>query len=466
MIIVALKGNDDMIDKRYLTKILQAGKNPTHDEIEEILKKAKGRKKLNLLEIAMLLNAHESEQLEHIYRIAGELKDEIYGNRVVIFAPLYISNFCVNNCKYCGYRRDNKFPRKKLTQEEIKKQAINLEKLGHKRLALEVGEAPVETPIDYVVESIKTIYENSSIRRINVNIAATTVEEYKMLHEVGIGTYILFQETYDRDAYLDQHPKSLKGDYDYHLHAFDRAFEAGIDDVGAGVLFGLADYKFEVLSLITHNRYLEKKYGVGFHTISVPRLKKAEGMSLEDYPHMISDEQFKRLVTILRLAVPYIGLILSTRESKEMREELISAGVSQISAGSKTDVGGYHEELEESEQEHDQFELSDERSVAEVNKDLINRGFIPSYCTACYRKGRTGDRFMELAKNGNIGLICEPNALMTLCEYVMDYGDQELIESGLKYILEHANTIKNQTIKEKLKDNIFRIIKGERDLFF
>jgi len=371
----------------------------------------------------------------------------------------------VNNCKYCGYRRDNKFDRKKLSQEKIKEQAINLEKLGHKRLALEVGESPKETPIDYVVESIKTIYDNSSIRRINVNIAATTVEEYKKLHEVGIGTYILFQETYDKKAFAEQHPKSLKGDYEYHLHAFDRAFEAGIDDVGAGVLFGLANYKFEVLSLITHNRYLEDKYGVGFHTISVPRLKKAEGMSLEDYPNMISDKQFKRLVTILRLAVPYIGLILSTRETKEIREELISAGVSQISAGSKTDVGGYHEEHEEV-KDHDQFELSDERSVADVNKDLINAGYIPSYCTACYRKGRTGDRFMELAKNGTIGLICEPNALMTLCEYIMDYGDQELIEKGLKYILEHAGTIKNQTIKEKLKSNIFQIIKGERDLFF
>jgi len=454
-----------MIDKDYINKILLAGKNPTHEEIEEILKKAKGRKTLNLLEIAMLLNAHEKEQLDRISHIAGELKDEIYGNRVVIFAPLYISNFCVNNCKYCGYRRDNKFDRKKLTQEKIKQQAINLEKLGHKRLALEVGESPKETPIEYVVESIKTIYQNSSIRRINVNIAATSVEEYKLLHEVGIGTYILFQETYDRDAFEDQHPKSLKGDYDYHLHAFDRAFEAGIDDVGAGVLFGLANYKFEVLSLITHNRYLENKYGVGFHTISVPRLKKAEGMSLDDYPNMISDEQFKRLVTILRLAVPYVGLILSTRETKEIREDLISAGVSQISAGSKTDVGGYHEEHEEA-KDHDQFELSDERSVADVNKDLINAGYIPSYCTACYRKGRTGDRFMELAKNGTIGLICEPNALMTLCEYIMDYGDQELIEKGLKYVLEHANTIKNQTIKEKLKSNIFKIIKGERDLFF
>ena len=455
---------EQVINPEYINKVLHAAKNPTMDEIHKIMRKAKNRKKLNHMDIAKLLNAHDSKQQKEIYEIAGELKEEIYGSRVVIFAPLYISNYCVNNCKYCGYRRDNKFARRKLTQAEIKAQAINLERLGHKRLALEVGEAPVETPIDYVIDSIKTIYDNSSIRRINVNIAATTVEEYKQLKEVGIGTYILFQETYDRNAYEDQHPKSLKGDYDYHLHAFDRAFEAGIDDVGAGVLFGLADWKFEVMSLIIHNEYLEEKYGVGFHTISVPRLKKAEGMSLEDYPHIINDEQFKRLVTIIRLAVPYVGIILSTRETKEMREELIKHGVSQISAGSKTDVGGYHEE--EVEEDHDQFELSDERSVMEVNKDLIEKGFIPSYCTACYRKGRTGDRFMSLAKAGTIGLICEPNALMTLCEYVMDYGDQKLIESGLKFIFEHADTIKNQTVKDKLKANIYRIIKGERDLFF
>lgn len=455
---------NEVINKEYINKILDAAKNPSMEEISRVLQKAKHRKKLNHMEIAILLNAHDQKQLKEIYEIAGQIKDEIYGSRVVMFAPLYISNYCVNNCKYCGYRRDNKFDRKKLNQEQIKQQAINLEKLGHKRLALEVGESPKETPIDYVVESIKTIYDNSSIRRINVNIAATSVEEYKKLHDVGIGTYILFQETYDRDAYDDQHPKSLKGDYDYHFHAFDRAFEAGIDDVGAGVLFGLANYKFEVMSLIIHNEYLEEKYGVGFHTISVPRLKKAEGMKLEDYPHIITDEQFKRLVTIIRLAVPYVGIILSTRESKEMREELIKHGVSQISAGSKTDVGGYHDDMEE--HEPDQFELSDERSVIEVNKDLISKGFIPSYCTACYRKGRTGDRFMSLAKAGTIGLICEPNALMTLTEYVMDYGDEALMETGLKFIFDHAETIKNQTVKEKLKSNIYRIIKGERDLFF
>jgi len=454
-----------MIDKDYIHNILQAGKNPSMEEIKGILKKAEKREKLSHHEVAVLLNAHEKEQIDEIYNIAGKIKDEIYGQRVVVFAPLYISNFCVNNCKYCGYRRDNKIHRLKLTQEEIKDQAINLERLGHKRIALEVGESPTETPIEFVLESIKTIYDNSSIRRINVNIAATTVEEYKMLHEIGIGTYILFQETYDRPTFETMHPKSLKGNYDYHLSAFDRAFEAGIEDLGAGVLFGLYKYKNEVLGLIIHNEYLEEKYGVGFHTISVPRLKKAEGMSLEDFPHIITDEQFKRLVTILRLAVPYVGIILSTRESKEIRQELIDHGISQISAGSKTDVGGYHDEDEE-EHAPDQFELSDERSVLEIMKDLVNHGYIPSFCTACYRKGRVGDRFMKLAKAGTIGLICEPNAIMTLTEYLMDYADAELNESGLKFVWKHAETIKDQTVKDKLKINIHRILNGERDLFF
>ncbi len=454
-----------MIDREYIHNVLQAGKNPTMEEIKRILQKAKKREKLTHLEVAILLNAHEKEQIKEIYEIAGQIKDEIYGQRVVIFAPLYISNYCVNNCKYCGYRRDNIFPRLKLTQEEIKHQAINLERLGHKRLALEVGESPTETPIEYVLESIKTIYDNSSIRRINVNIAATSVEEYKKLHEIGIGTYILFQETYDRPTFETMHPKSLKGNYDYHLSAFDRAFEAGIEDVGGGVLFGLYKYKNEVLGLIIHNEYLEEKYGVGFHTISVPRLKKAEGMDLKDFPHIITDEQFKRLVTILRLAVPYVGIILSTRESKEIRQELIEHGISQISAGSKTDVGGYHD-VEEEEYTPHQFELSDERSVKEIMDDLINHGYIPSFCTACYRKGRVGDRFMELAKGGTIGLICEPNAIMTLTEYLMDYADQKLKDKGLKFVFQHAETIKNQNVKIKLIENINKIIEGERDLFF
>jgi len=453
-----------MIDKNYINSIIKDGENPTHEEIQIILDKASKRIKLSHLEISMLMSAHEETQVKEIYNIAGKIKQEIYGERVVMFAPLYISNYCVNNCKYCGFRRDNNFPRKKLNQEEIKEQAIQLEKLGHKRLALEVGESPKETPIEYVLESIKTIYDNSSIRRINVNVAAASVEDLKKLHDIGIGTYILFQETYDVDAFKEMHPASIKGNYNYHLNSFDRAFEAGIEDVGGGVLFGLADYKFEVLSLIIHNEYLEEKYGCGFHTISVPRLKKAEGMSLEDYPHIVTDEEFKRIVTVVRLAVPYVGIILSTRETKEMREELIDHGVSQVSAGSKTDVGGYHDEIEEA--APDQFELSDERSVMEVTKGLIKSGYIPSYCTACYRKGRTGDRFMKLAKSGEIGLICEPNAIMTLTEYIMDYGDKEMMALGLEFVYEHAETIKNQTVKGKLKENIKKIINGERDLFF
>ncbi len=455
----------EMINKEYINKIIKAGENPTHQEIQNILGKASKRIKLSHLEISMLMSAYEENQVHQIYNIAGKIKQEIYGDRVVIFAPLYISNYCVNNCKYCGFRRDNKFLRKKLTQDEIKEQAMQLERLGHKRLALEVGESPKETPIEYVLESIKTIYDNSSIRRINVNIAAASVEELRKLHEIGIGTYILFQETYDVDAFREMHPSSIKGNYNYHLNSFDRAFEAGVEDVGGGVLFGLADYKFEVLSLIIHNEYLEEKYGCGFHTISVPRLKKAEGMSLEDYPHIVTDEEFKRIVTVIRLAVPYVGIILSTRETKEIREELIDHGVSQVSAGSKTDVGGYHDEIEE-EEAPDQFELSDERSVMEVNKDLIKSGYIPSYCTACYRKGRTGDRFMKLAKSGKIGQICEPNAIMTLAEYIMDYGDKEMMAIGLEFVYEHAKNIKNQTVKGKLEENIERIINGERDLFF
>ncbi len=454
-----------MIDKNYINKVLEAGKNPSMAEIQKILTKADNREKLSHLEIAKLLNAHQETQINEIYKIAGKLKTAIYGKRVVVFAPLYIANYCVNNCTYCGYRRDNKIHRLKLTQAEIKQQALNLEKLGHKRIALEVGESEKETPIEYILESIKTIYDNSSIRRINVNIAATTVKNLKKLHEIGIGTYILFQETYHYETFKKVHPKSIKGDYDYHLTAFDRAAKAGIGDVGGGVLFGLYDYKFEVLSLIIHNEYLEEKYGVGFHTISVPRLKKAAGMKLEDFPHIINDEQFKRVVTVLRLAVPYVGIILSTRETKEMRQELIKYGVSQISAGSKTDVGGYHDEDEE-EHAPDQFELSDERSVLEIMKDLVNRGYIPSFCTACYRKGRTGDRFMALAKAGTIGLICEPNALMTLTEYLMDYADDELREKGLKFVWSHAKTIKDQTVKEKLNTNLKLIVEGKRDLFF
>lgn len=453
------------INDNYIFSVLEEAKNPTTEEINEILEKARYREKLSHIEIAKLMNATDQSQINEIYTSAGKLKDEIYGQRVVMFAPLYISNFCVNNCKYCGYKRDNKFDRRKLTMDEIKEEAKILEGKGHKRLALEVGEDHVNAPFEYIVEALKTIYDNTGIRRINVNIAATSVDNYRTLKECGIGTYILFQETYHKDTYDYMHDKSLKGDYQYHLTAFDRAMEGGIDDVGGGVLFGLYDWKFEVLAMIIHNEYLEEQYGVGFHTVSVPRLKKAEGMNLSDFKYIISDEEFKRIVTVLRLAIPYVGLILSTRETKEMRNELLKYGVSQLSAGSKTDVGGYKQELEQEELKP-QFKLSDERSVNEVIKDLIADDYIPSYCTACYRSNRTGDRFMALAQSGTIGFICEPNAIMTLTEYIMDYADEDLKVKGIEFVKDHANRVRNQTVKDKLIKNIDKIINGERDLFF
>ena len=396
-----------MIDIDYVEKILEQAKNPSETEIKAILKKAKKMKGLTHLETAKLLQITEPEAEKELFKTAGEIKDRIYGKRVVIFAPLYISNYCVNNCNYCGYRRDNKFDRKKLTKTEIENEVKILEKLGHKRLALEAGEDPVNCDMDYIFDSIDTIYatenKNGNIRRINVNIAATTVENYKRLKAKNIGTYILFQETYHKPTYDIMHKNSLKGDYLYHLTAFDRAMEAKIDDVGAGVLFGLYDYKFEVLSLIIHNEYLENKFNIGFHTISVPRIKKAAGVDIEQFKYMVDDNTFKRIIATLRIAVPFTGIILSTRESALLRKEAINYGVSQISAGSCTGVGGYkeRENIKET-KDTNQFIIEDNRTPLEVIKGLIKEGFIPSYCTACYRKGRTGDRFMKLAKSGEI----------------------------------------------------------------
>ncbi len=458
-----------IINHELILEVLEQAKNPTDQDIDVILDKAYKREHLSYLDIAKLLHATKMDHVKKIYKIAGKIKEEIYGKRVVIFAPLYISNHCVNNCSYCGYKRDNGFPRKKLRQDQIALEAKIMQKMGHKRLALETGEDPVNVPIDFVIDSIKTIYKASDIRRINVNIAATTTKNYKLLKEAEIGTYILFQETYDKKAYEKHHPRSLKGDYNYHLTAFDRAMEAGIDDVGAGILFGLSDYMYEIIALMMHNDHLEKEYGVGFHTVSVPRLKKAEGMSLDEYPDIISDTEFMRAVTVIRLALPFTGIILSTRETKEMREVLLKHGVSQISAGSNTGVGGYKEEDDKKSNnelaETSQFELSDERSVIDVIKGLIDDGYIASYCTACYRSGRTGDRFMRLAKSGQIGKICEPNALMTLMEYIMDFGDEELLEKGKKYVYERAELVDAPKVKELLISNLKRIENGERDLF-
>ncbi len=448
------------INDKEIFDILNDTKSPTTEEVDLVLAKSRRDEKLDIRDIAILLNC-DDENLDKIFEQAGKIKERIYGKRVVTFAPLYITNHCVNNCTYCGYKRDNKFNRVKLTMEEIAEEAKALEKLGHKRIALEAGEDPVNAPIDYIIDSIKTIYSSSSIRRINVNIAATTVENYKKLHDAEIGTYILFQETYHRETYEMVHPKSLKGDYEFHTDSFDRAMEAGIDDVGAGVLFGLFDYKYEVLALMMHNDYLDEKNGVGFHTISVPRIKKAEGMTLEDYKYIISDEQFKRVVTVLRIAVPYTGIILSTRESGEMRSELLKHGVSQVSSGSSTDVGGYKKTAGTK----PQFQLNDERTVLEVMKDLVNDGYIPSFCTACYRSGRTGDRFMSLAKSGQIGNVCEPNALMTLMEYIIDFGDEEFKEKGFKYIENSIEHLRNNELRDILKEQLEKIKNGERDVY-
>lgn len=455
------------INHEYIYKILEETKNPSNEQIKEVLNRAKNREGLDYKDIAILLQAEDEKDLKEIYSLAGEIKKDIYGKRVVVFAPLYVSDYCVNNCVYCGYKRDNKFNRRRLTMDEVAQEVKILEQMGHKRLALELGEDPVNAPIDYVLECLDTIYKtqnnNGEIRRVNVNIAATTVENYKLLKEKGIGTYILFQETYHKPTYDNMHPKSLKGDYNYHLTAFDRAMEAGIDDVGAGVLFGLADPRFEVLGLMMHNAHLEEKFGVGFHTISVPRLQEAKGVTLENYPHLLDDKMFKKIVAILRIAVPFTGLILSTRETPEMRKELLKYGVSQISAGSSTGVGGYKEREEGKEVK--QFKTNDERSPIEILKELLSDGYIPSYCTACYRKGRTGDRFMSLAKSGNIKYVCEPNALMTLLEFTLDYGDEELYKKSLEIIDKEVENIEREDIKSLTKESMEKMKKGQRDFY-
>ncbi len=455
------------INDKEIIDALEKGKNAKKEDLIKILDDAKSKKGLELYDIAKLLQSEDEEIIEKIYSVAGEIKSSIYGNRVVIFAPLYVSDYCVNNCTYCGYARKNDFKRRRLTDEQIQEEVMLLEKMGHKRIAFEAGEDPTNCDMDYICHAIDTIYntknENGNIRRINVNIAATTVENYKRIYEKGIGTYILFQETYHKDTFKSVHPNSIKGNYDYHLTSFDRAMEAGIDDVGGGVLFGLYDYKYEVLALMQHNKHLEDLFNVGFHTISVPRLKKAEGMSLEQFPYIVNDNEFKKLVAILRIAVPFTGLILSTRESIEMREELINYGVSQVSAGSCTGVGAYKEE-EFNETNVNQFEVSDNRKPLDVIKDLLKKGFVPSYCTACYRSGRTGDRFMSLAKSGQIHKICSPNALMTLLEYSMDYGDDEL-KDLVENVIKKECDILDISVKDKTTNKLELIKEGKRDLY-
>jgi len=456
-----------IINHEAIQQLLVQTEHASKEDIQKVLAKAKDKEALSQKDIAILLNITKESELEQLFEIARSIKEEIYGHRLVIFAPLYVSNYCVNSCTYCGYKRDNDFPRHKLTREEIQRETQIMEKSGHKRIALEAGEDPVNCTIDYILDAIDAVYttktQKDAIRRINVNIAATSVENYRRLKDAEIGTYILFQETYHQPSYEKTHPHSLKGDYTYHLTAFDRAMKAGIDDVGGGVLFGLGPWKFEVLAMMMHNAYLEEAHGVGFHTVSVPRLKKAEGMSLDEYPHIIDDFTFMKLVAILRLALPFTGLILSTRETESMRKKLIQHGISQVSAGSCTDVGGYT--LKEQGVELVQFETADHRTPLAVLKSLIDDDVIPSYCTACYRSGRTGDRFMRLAKSGQIGNICTPNALMTLTEYRLDYGDDEIREKGFALIDKEIQNIENLNVRALTQENIVRIQNGERDLY-
>lgn len=453
------------IDKDYIEGLLAKAGDTTDEEIQVILDKAEALEGLSHREVASLLMTYKEEHLQRIFNIAGKIKDRIYGNRVVMFAPLYVSDYCVNQCKYCGYKCNNEFERRKLTMDEIREEVAILEKMGHKRLALEAGEDPVHCDIDYILDCIRTIYDmkldNGEIRRVNVNIAATIVEDYKKLKEIGIGTYILFQETYHQPTYEEVHMRGPKKNYKYHLTAFDRAIEAGIEDVGGGVLFGLYEPYFEVLGLMIHNEHLEKEYGFGFHTISVPRLQEAGGMDMSSYKYLVDDATFKKLVAIIRLAVPFTGMIISTRETEAMRRELIKIGISQVSAGSTVEVGGY------TAREHNnaQFQVTDNRPAMDIITWLMEDELVPSFCTACYRKGRTGDRFMSLAKSGNIKNVCHPNALMTLCEYMMDFGNESFKKQAEEVIQREIPKIQNEKVRNLVIENIDRIKSGARDLY-
>lgn len=434
--------------------------------IEKLLNKAKEGKGLSHKEAAVLLSVEDDEILNKIFKLAREIKEKIYGRRIVMFAPLYVSNYCVNNCKYCGYKASNKdFTRKRLTMEELKEEVRILESLGHKRIALEAGEDPINCSIDYILECIENIYslkfDNGSIRRINVNIAATTVENYKKLKEANIGTYILFQESYHKKSYEEFHLNGPKCDYDYHTTAMHRAREAGIDDVGLGVLYGLYDYKYETIAMLMHAESLERDTGVGPHTLSAPRIRMAENVNLDNYPYLVNDDAFKRIVAVLRLSVPYAGIILSTREEADFRDEVIALGVSQVSSGSCTGVGGYQHQ-----DEKPQFKLEDSRSPMEVIESLCKSGYIPSYCTACYREGRTGDRFMALAKTGEINNVCQPNAILTLKEFILDYGNEKIKNLGEDVIKKELDGIKNEAVKASVIEKLGRIENGERDLRF
>lgn len=467
----SLKAEEFIDNEEILESLKYADENKNNPEvIDAILKKARETKGLDHREASVLLACEIPEKNEEIYKLAEEIKKEFYGNRIVLFAPLYLSNYCINSCTYCPYHVKNRsIARVKLTQEQIRNEVIALQDMGHKRLALEAGEDPINNPIEYILESIDTIYsikhKNGAIRRVNVNIAATTVENYKKLHDAGIGTYILFQETYHKESYQQLHPAGPKSDYAYHTEAMDRAMQGGIDDVGLGVLFGLDKYRYEFAGLLMHAEHLEAVHGVGPHTISVPRICPADDIDVNDFSNAIDDDTFAKLVACIRIAVPYTGMIVSTRESQKTRERVLHLGISQISGGSRTSVGGYTEE--ERPEDTVQFDVSDRRSLDEVIKWLMEMDYVPSFCTACYREGRTGDRFMSLCKAKQIQNCCLPNALMTLEEYLVDYAAPATRELGEKLIQNNMVDITNPKVMEILKDRLVKIKEGgERDFRF
>lgn len=464
------KAEEFISHEEVLASLDYAKKNSKNEKlIDDILKKAKKGEGLAHREAAVLLECELEDKNKEIFALAEKIKKDYYGNRIVIFAPLYLSNYCINGCVYCPYHAKNKhIPRLKMTQDEIKNEVIALQDMGHKRLAIEAGEDPVNNPIEYILESINTIYsvkhKNGEIRRVNVNIAATTVENYKKLKDIGIGTYILFQETYNKESYERLHPTGPKHNYAYHTEAMDRAMQAGIDDVSLGVLFGLESYKYEFSALLMHAEHLEAAFGVGPHAISVPRIRKADDIDPAAFDAGIDDEIFAKIVACIRIAVPYTGMIVSTRESAKCREKLLHLGVSQISGGSKTSVGGYSEESTDYE-DSEQFEVSDKRSLDEIIKWLMELGYLPSFCTSCYRSGRTGDDFMKICKEKNIHNFCHPNAIMTLKEYLEDYASKETKKVGEELLKREVDTFKSYNLKNKVKSNLEKIESGERDIY-
>ena len=468
----SLKAEEFISDEEIRDTLAYADANKDNMElIEQIMKKAEERKGLTHREASVLLACEDEEVCQRMYALAEQIKKDFYGNRIVLFAPLYLSNYCVNGCVYCPYHMKNKhIARKKLTQEEVAREVIALQDMGHKRLAIEAGEDPVNNPIEYILECINTIYsikhKNGAIRRVNVNIAATTVENYRKLKEAGIGTYILFQETYHKESYEQLHPTGPKHDYAYHTEAMDRAMEGGIDDVGLGVLYGLEMYRYEFAGLLMHAEHLEAVHGVGPHTISMPRIKHADDIDPSAFDNSISDEIFAKLCALIRIAVPYTGMIISTRESQAVREKVIPLGVSQISGASRTSVGGYVEPETEDETTSAQFDVSDQRTLDEVVNWLMKMGYIPSFCTACYRAGRTGDRFMALCKSRQILNCCHPNALMTLREYLEDYASEETKQIGMALIDRELETIPNPAVRKKAGEYIQDIENGKRDFRF